>query len=84
VTRSKITLVLTLQDAPPTALPSGLKSAYQERDPKAVQGAESNLTPSSKAPYSSTAVDPPNEALRKAVLEGTMPEKNPQPQSKYG
>lgn len=69
------------QNTAPTALSPKLDSPYSA---EATPSPDPNLTPSSEARTSSTAVDPPNEVLRKKVLEGNMPERNPMPTGEVG
>ncbi|ORY28152.1 hypothetical protein BCR39DRAFT_535738 [Naematelia encephala] len=71
-------------DAPPEGLPSKLTSAYEESDPNAVQPAPDSWTPSSKVDFSSTAVDPPNATLAQQAKDGTLAERNGQPEPKFG
>lgn len=70
------------QDAPPEALPSTLDSPYS---PAATdKGDTDTMTPSSQKQYSSTAGDPPNEALTKGAMDGSLPDRNPQPNADVG
>ncbi|WWD15597.1 hypothetical protein CI109_100019 [Kwoniella shandongensis] len=69
------------QKAPPTGLPSTLESPYS---PEAIQKPDVGQTPASQVQFSSTAVDPPNEALREAAKSGTLADRNPQPNSDVG
>ncbi|KAK4683824.1 hypothetical protein P7C73_g6392, partial [Tremellales sp. Uapishka_1] len=69
------------QDTPPEGLPSSLESPYSA---EATPGPEPSMKPSSQTPHSSTAVDPPNEALAEAAKEGMLGERNPQPQPEMG
>jgi hypothetical protein len=59
---------LTPQDIPSEALPLNLESNYNRAE--TAPPAPPNMTPSSEAEYSSTAVDPPNQALKHAVKQG--------------
>ncbi|WWC71809.1 uncharacterized protein I206_105768 [Kwoniella pini CBS 10737] len=68
-------------NAPSEALPSTLDSPYSS---EAVQEPEAGQKPSSKVEYSSTAVDPPNEALRTAAKEGTLADRNGHPTAEMG
>ncbi|KAK8870110.1 hypothetical protein IAR55_000680 [Kwoniella newhampshirensis] len=69
------------QKSPPTALPPDLESPYGA---DAIQKPDAGQTPASKVQFSSTAVDPPNEALREAAKNGTLADRNPQPQAEFG
>nr|XP_018260662.1 uncharacterized protein I303_06377 [Kwoniella dejecticola CBS 10117]OBR82820.1 hypothetical protein I303_06377 [Kwoniella dejecticola CBS 10117] len=68
-------------NAPSEALPSKLDSPYSS---EAIQEPEAGQQPSSKVQFSSTAVDPPNEALRTAAKEGTLADRNGQPTTEMG
>lgn len=68
-------------DTPPEALPPNLESAYNRAES---EPAKPNLTPSSEAQYSSTAQDPPNQALKGVVTGGGMDPRNPQPSGDVG
>ncbi|WVR07854.1 hypothetical protein IAU60_004897 [Kwoniella sp. DSM 27419] len=67
--------------APPEALPPNLESPYGS---DATPSLEPGLTPSNKMEHSSTAVDPPNRALKQAALDGTLGERNQQPDGEVG
>lgn len=70
-------------NAPQEALPPNLKSSYVENDPNAINSDTQGLQPSSES-HSSTAVDPPNETLRKQAKEGTLGERNMPPEAEIG
>ncbi|WRT70433.1 uncharacterized protein IL334_007431 [Kwoniella shivajii] len=70
-----------VQNAPPEALPPRLDSTYSK---EATQDPEPGQQPSSKVDFSSTAVDPPNEALRQAAKDGTLADRNEQPHAEFG
>ncbi|WWC91496.1 uncharacterized protein L201_006442 [Kwoniella dendrophila CBS 6074] len=67
-------------NAPPEALPPTLDSPYGK---DAVQDPEPGQTPSHEN-YSSTAVDPPNEALRQAAKDGNLADRNGPPTTEMG
>jgi len=73
-------------NAPPTALPSNLDSAYSS---SAIDRDTSNLTPSNQTAHSSTSNAAPNEALRQAALDaqkgdGAGKQRNQQPDGEVG
>nr|XP_019044375.1 hypothetical protein I302_07659 [Kwoniella bestiolae CBS 10118]OCF23305.1 hypothetical protein I302_07659 [Kwoniella bestiolae CBS 10118] len=68
-------------NAPSEGFPRKLDETYTAA---ATPSPEPGQTPSSKAEYSSTAVDTPNEALRAAAKQGTLGERNEQPHAEFG
>ncbi|WVN90673.1 uncharacterized protein L203_105915 [Cryptococcus depauperatus CBS 7841] len=64
-----------------TAFPQHLESMY---GPDATPSAPENLKPSSKVPFSSTAVDPPHPILTKQAKEGGLADRNTQPTAEMG
>ncbi|KAK6909636.1 hypothetical protein I203_103657 [Kwoniella mangroviensis CBS 8507] len=68
-------------NAPSEGFPRRLDETYTS---EATPSPEPGQTPSSKAEYSSTAVDPPNGALRAAAKDGTLAERNEQPHAEFG